>query len=137
MSKKKPPGISWDSFIERQILEAQAEGKFDRLPGFGQPLPLLDEPYDEMWWIRQKARSEDLPLLPPSLAIRLDVQQTLERIAAIRGEAAVRDEVVRLNERIRKAHYSASGPPSTTMPLDVEDVVLTWRERRAELNARD
>ena len=137
MSQKKPPGVSWDSFIERQILEAQAEGKFDKLPGLGRPLPLLDEAYDEMAWIRQKAREENLQLLPPSLAIRLDVQQTLERIETLGSEAAVRDEIKRLNERIRKAHYSASGPPSTTMPLEVEDVVLTWRERRAELNARD
>jgi hypothetical protein len=130
MTHKKPPSISWQSYTEQQILEAQAEGKFDNLLDMGRPLPLLDEPYDELWWIRQKARCEDLPLLPQSLAIRLDVQQTLERIAALASETAVRDEIERLNERIRKAHYSASGPPSTTMPLDVEDIVASWRERQ-------
>jgi hypothetical protein len=52
MSQQKPPDMTWESFAEQQIREAQASGEFDHLPGFGKPIPGLDEPYDEDWWIK-------------------------------------------------------------------------------------
>jgi hypothetical protein len=35
----------WDSWIDQQILEAQAKGTFDNLPGKGKPLDLTPNPY--------------------------------------------------------------------------------------------
>lgn len=131
-SRKKPPKQSWESFAEQQIREAQQTGAFDNLPGFGRPLPLIDEPYDPMWWVKRKTQRENLTLLPPSLQIRLDVDRTLKRLAELVDEDAVRRELEQLNERIRRANLSSVwGPASTTSPLDVEDVVDAWRRQRA------
>lgn len=38
--RRRKPGESWTSFVERQIQEAQAQGAFDNLPGHGKPLRL-------------------------------------------------------------------------------------------------
>jgi hypothetical protein len=47
---------------EDKIQTAIRTGVFDRLPGLGQPLELLDEPLDENWWVRAKAKEEQIDL---------------------------------------------------------------------------
>lgn len=129
---RKPPDQTWESFVEEQIREAQAAGEFDDLPGFGKPIPGLDEPYDEDWWLKDKLRRENLSALPPGLAIRLEVHRTLERVWTLSREPEVRDAVESLNRKIRAANSSLWGPPSTTMPLDIDHVVAQWRTRKAQ-----
>lgn len=132
MTERKPGGPSWESWVDRQIREAEERGEFDDLPGKGKPLPSLDRPHDELWWVRRKLRDENLSYLPPSLQIRKDRDEAREQIARARSERAVRQIVVDLNERIREANLLAlHGPPSTVMPLDEEETVRTWHERRA------
>jgi hypothetical protein len=120
------------SLAEARIQSAQAEGQFDNLPGFGKPIPGIDEPHDELWWVKDKLKREQLSNLPPALAIRLDVEKTLERILAGTApptEAEVREEIAALNERIRKASFAVTwGPAVDVQPLDVEDVVARWRD---------
>lgn len=48
------------TIAEDKLRAAIAKGEFDCLPGLGQPLPLLDEPYDPNWWIRRKLQREEL-----------------------------------------------------------------------------
>lgn len=128
---KKPEGMSWESFSEHLIAQAQAAGEFDNLPGFGKPLPDLDRPHDDAWWVKQTARREKLNLLPPGLAIRVDVQQTMSRVWAAPSEEAVRAQLVALNERIAQANFACvSGPPSDVALIDVESTVAEWRDRR-------
>jgi len=43
MTERKPPGVSWESWFEEQIRQAQEEGAFENLPGAGKPLPDLEE----------------------------------------------------------------------------------------------
>jgi hypothetical protein len=45
---------------DNKIRAAIEAGEFDNLPGFGQPAPIIDEPYDPFWWIRRKLRREHL-----------------------------------------------------------------------------
>jgi hypothetical protein len=45
---------------ENRILQAMEEGKFDNLPGFGKPLPDVDEPYDPDWWVKKWVQREKL-----------------------------------------------------------------------------
>jgi hypothetical protein len=45
---------------ENKILEAMEQGQFNNLPGEGKPLEILDEPYEEMWWIKRWIRRERL-----------------------------------------------------------------------------
>jgi hypothetical protein len=35
VSERKPPGVSWESWVDKQIREAQDKGEFDDLPGHG------------------------------------------------------------------------------------------------------
>ncbi|MFN0019719.1 MAG: DUF1992 domain-containing protein [Pirellulaceae bacterium] len=127
MSDKKQP-VNWTSVAEDQIRQAQAAGEFDHLPGFGQPIPGIDEPYDENWWVKEKLRREQISALPPALEIARDKERTLVAIAKLTSEAEVRRELAALNERIRRAHFSCGwGPSCTTLPVDVEEFVQDWK----------
>ncbi|MEX2027433.1 MAG: DUF1992 domain-containing protein [Pirellulaceae bacterium] len=56
----------WESYAEALIRAAQEAGEFDNLPGFGQPIPSIDEPHDENWWVREKLKREGIKLnVPP------------------------------------------------------------------------
>jgi DnaJ-like protein len=68
MTRRRPPGVGWESWIDRQVREAEKRGEFRDLPGAGKPLADLDAPRDENWWIRNKLRDEGLSYTPPSLA---------------------------------------------------------------------
>ena len=132
MTDRKPPGVSWESWIDKQIRDAMERGEFDDLPGKGKPLPDIDRPRDELWWVRQKLKREDVQYLPPALQVRKDLDDVRERIAASDDEVVVRRLVDEINDKIREVNRSiVSGPPSTLVPLDVERVVERWRNERA------
>ena len=128
---RKPPHEAFESFVERQIREAQAEGAFANLPGFGRPIPGIDEPPDENWWIRAKLRREQLNALPPILAARLEKERLLASLETIHSEHELRRRLEALNETIRRAHYShVPGPAEGVLPVDVERTVAQWRAER-------
>jgi hypothetical protein len=131
MTERKPPGISFESWVDRQIREAAERGAFDDLPGAGKPLPDLNEPYDENWWLRQKMSREEVSVLPPTLALRKDAEEALADAGRARSEGEVRRIVEEINERIREAiRRPIEGPPLNLAPLDVDRVVREWREQR-------
>lgn len=82
---RKPSGLGWESFVELRIREAQAAGAFDNLPGRGEPIPGIDAPLDENWWVKQKLRDEGVNVLPPVLEARLDRERALDGLAAFRS----------------------------------------------------
>jgi Domain of unknown function (DUF1992) len=43
MTKRKPPGTSWETWIDAQIRVATEAGAFDKLPGAGKPLRNLGQ----------------------------------------------------------------------------------------------
>lgn len=132
MTERKPPGVSFETWVDRQIREGMERGSFDDLPGTGRPLPGLDQPRDEMWWVRDKLRREQLSYLPPTLAVRKELEDALAAVGRATREADVRQVVEAINTRIRRVNATATaGPPSTVVPLDVEAVVERWRAARA------
>ncbi|MCQ4041327.1 DUF1992 domain-containing protein [Streptantibioticus rubrisoli] len=132
MTERKPPGVTFESWVDRQIREAAERGEFDNLPGAGKPLPDLDQPYDELWWVKRKMRREGVSCLPPVLALRKEAEDALAAASRARTEAQVRQIVAELNERIREALKSPPpGPPLRLTPFDVERVVRDWRTRRS------
>ncbi|MFC5813944.1 MULTISPECIES: J-domain-containing protein [Nonomuraea] len=134
MSERKPPGMPFENWVDRQIREAMERGEFDDLPGAGKPIPGLDRPYDEMWWIKQKVRAEGLSMpLPPTLQLRKDAEEALRLAEGARTEAELRRIVGEINDRIREAiRTGLSGPPLNLVPYDVERLVARWRERRSK-----
>ncbi|HEX6425654.1 MAG TPA: DUF1992 domain-containing protein [Acidimicrobiales bacterium] len=131
MTERKPPGVSWESWIDRQIREGMERGEFDGLPGHGKPLRDVDRPRDEMWWVKDKLRREEASYLPPTLALRKQVEDARAAIAASASEDEVRRIVADVNARIVEVNSRVTaGPPSTLAPLDPERTVERWRARR-------
>lgn len=128
MTRKKPPGMSQETWIDKLIREAEQRGEFDNLPGAGKPIPGLDKAYDELWWVKQLLAREKLSLTPATLALRKEVEETLRRIGRAESEETVRRLVEDINARIAEVNRKVtSGPPSNLAPLDPDAVVRRWR----------
>jgi hypothetical protein len=122
------------SVVETQIRSAEARGAFDNLPGAGKPIPGLMDPDDPMWWIKGFVQREGVPgeaMLPPSLALRREVEKLPETVRTMRSGGAVRDHVEDLNHRIRRWIQIPVGPQVPLRTVDVDEVVAAWRAARA------
>ena len=85
MNERPRNSENFESFAERQIREAQQSGQFDGLPGLGDPIPGIDEPLHDNWWIRDKLRRENIQALSPVLEARLETERLLEAVAHSAG----------------------------------------------------
>ena len=131
MTERKPSGVGFGTWVERQIREATARGDFDNLPGAGKPIAGLDGPHDELWWVKGKLRQEGFSWLPPTMVLRKQAEEALEAVTRAASEAEVRRIVADINTRIVESNRKAApGPPLNLAPFDVEQVVGTWRERQ-------
>jgi Domain of unknown function (DUF1992) len=131
MTERKPPGIGFQSWVERQIQGAMERGEFDNLPGAGKPIADLDKPHDELWWVKDKLRRENLSYLPATLALRKEAEDILAAALRARSEGEVRRILAAINRKILDGNRkAASGPPLNLMPFDVDRVVADWRERQ-------
>lgn len=131
MTERKPPGVSFETWVDKQIREAEERGDFADLPGAGKPLPSLDTPYDELWWVRGKMRREGLSFLPPTLALRKEAEDAVAAVAEARSERQVRRIMTEINAKIEEAvRRPPEGPPLNLGPFDIERVVAEWRERQ-------
>ncbi len=125
---RKPAGMSWKSFVERRIREALEAGEFDNLPGAGQPIPGIDDPPDEDWWVKQKLKGEGLSIVPPILEARRELERTLAELPRLKFEEDVRRRLAKVNQQIREAIASPHpGPAIVVLPVDVEQVIAEWR----------
>jgi hypothetical protein len=131
MTQRKPPGTSFESWIDAQIRVAMEEGAFDNLPGAGKPLPNIDQDFDLSMWVRQLVQREQLSMssmLPPSLVLLRRVETELAALDKIGDEATVRRRVAALNAEIAKINATVvEGPPTRLGKLDVDQVVARWR----------
>ncbi|MFB7977082.1 DnaJ family domain-containing protein [Streptomyces vinaceus] len=131
MTDRKPPGVSFESWVDRQIREAAERGEFERLPGYGKRLAAIDAPYDELWWIREKMHREGFAALPPALALRKEAEDALEAAHAAPSERQARAILTEINEKIGAAlRRPPPGPPLRLTAFDVDAVLRTRRERR-------
>jgi hypothetical protein len=131
MTQRKPPGTSWETWIDAQVRVAKEQGAFDNLPGAGKPLPNLDQPYDPLWWVKQLIQREQVSILPPSLELLRKVEKELAAIEKLDDEETVRRRVAALNAEIAKVNATVmEGPPTRLGRLDVEQIVARWRRSR-------
>ena len=133
MAKRKPSGMSFESWVDRQIRQARDDGAYENLPGAGKPIEGLDKPHDELWWLRQLIAREDLDVVPGGLGLRRDVERAMARLGRLRTERAVRRLIGELNVRIAKTNATTtSGPPTDLALFDVDEIVRRWSARRKE-----
>ncbi|MER7914878.1 MULTISPECIES: DUF1992 domain-containing protein [unclassified Streptomyces] len=132
MTERKPPGVPFESWVDKQIQDAQARGEFERLPGVGEPLPTeVESAYDELWWVKRKMAREGLAVLPPALALRKEAEDALTAAYAAPSERMARKIIEDVNVRIRDMMFKPPpGPPLGKKPYDVEEVVTEWRRLR-------
>lgn len=132
MTQRKKPGVRFESWIDRQVRSAAQRGEFDDLPGTGLPLPDLDRPHDEMWWVKRKLARENLAYLPPSLALRKEAHDVIAGVARARSQAEVRERIEAINDKILEAiRMGIRGPELQLVPFDVERYVREWRRAHA------
>jgi hypothetical protein len=126
--------VHWyESAIDRQLREATERGEFDNLPGAGKPLPGHGREYDEDWWVKDWLEREGATagVIPPSLALRRETEDLEARVDRLPTEREVRAYLAELNERLRRARVGLmDGPPVVLPPVDADQVVAGWRERR-------
>lgn len=131
MTERKPPGVSFESWVDKQIREASERGDFTSLAGFGKPLPDDTAPYDELWWVKGKMHREGLSVLPPALALRKEAEEAREAVGRATTESQVRRILTEVNEKIDAAlRRPPPGPPLGIKPFDAEAVVREWRASR-------
>ena len=133
MTERKPPGMSFTSWIDQQISEAEERGAFDNLPGAGKPLPNRGEDDDGQAWIREWLRREGVSpevMLPEPLKLRRESAQLAETVHELSSEQEVRDAVAELNQRIMEWRKIPLGPPIFVPLVDEEKMLSMWRERQ-------
>ncbi|HEV7282560.1 MAG TPA: DnaJ family domain-containing protein [Pirellulaceae bacterium] len=123
---------AWDPSIDLKISQAQRAGHFDDLPGLGQPIPDLDEGWDETRWLREKLKAEDLRVMPPAWAIRAWARQEAANLLAIDDEGVLRQRIEAFNaELLKRMRGALWGPPVDVAPIDAETLIAKRRESRA------
>lgn len=137
MTERKPAGVDFETWVDKQIRLAQERGEFDNLPGAGKPLPGLNEPDTETWWLKNYIRREGLSteaMLPTPLRLRKEIERLPADVRELRTEDEVREFVAKLNRRIAEWLRAPSGPeiPNIVVrPVDVDDVLARWRDDRS------
>ena len=86
-------------------------GRFDGLPGKGSRSWTSTDP-TTLWWIRQKVARENLAHLPPTLQIRKDRDDALERVAKATTEAQVRADRRRHQQAHRRRQLQGDAGPA-------------------------
>ena len=134
MTERKPPGVRYEDWVERQIREAQERGAFDDLPGAGKPIPGLDRPFTAERWAVERLRREgaDLSaLMSPLLLLRRERAELLASLAELPSEAAVRAVADDFNRRLLHQYRRPNeGPLVPVGVLDVDETVAAWRATR-------
>ncbi|MGY1617896.1 DUF1992 domain-containing protein [Geodermatophilus sp. SYSU D00691] len=134
MTECKPRGMSFETWIDHQITQAQARGAFERLEGAGRPLPRRDREQTSYDWALQWARRENGGtdgMLPPGLALRKERDGLPGVVAHLPSEVAVRALVEDFNDRVA-AHWRRPADRADAVPgmADLDALLEHWRATR-------
>ena len=130
--------MSFTSWIDQQIADAEKRGVFDNLPGAGKPLNLKpggDEDYGQAW-IRDYARREGVPaeeFLPTPLKLRKEIERLPETVEQMRSEEEVRSVAANLNRRIVEWRRVPVGPPIFVRLVNSDEMVARWQQAQAAM----
>jgi hypothetical protein len=134
MTERKPPGMSFETWIDSQITRAREDGAFDGLDLAGKPLPRRDREQTSYEWALEWAKRENadvIGMLPSGLALRKEREELPAVVARQPTEelarAVVQAHVDRVDEYYRRP---ADGPWIPVGMPDVEEMVAEWRRTR-------
>jgi hypothetical protein len=134
MTERKPAGMSFETWIDRLITDAQERGAFADLPGAGKPLTGLDRDETAYDWALRWARRENADvggMLPPGLALRRERDRMPEVVPSLTSETAVRALADDYNDRVRAFwRRPQEGPPVVPGLADADALVRLWRATR-------
>ena len=129
MTDRKPPDVTFRSWIDQQISDAAERGAFDNLSGAGKPLPDRGPDADQAWlmdWLRREGvRTEEM--LPTPLRLRKESHRLTESVQKLRTEAEVLAAVAELNQRIMDWRRLPIGPPIFVPLVDADAMLGRWR----------
>lgn len=131
MTERKPPDLSFTSWIDRQINEAAERGAFDNLPGAGKPLPKRTGADAAQAWLRDYLSREGVSadeLLPTPLKLRKETEHLAETVQDLGSEQEVRAVVADINRRIIEWRRIPTGPLVPVPLLDAESLVGRWHD---------
>jgi hypothetical protein len=120
---------------DRRIDEAMREGKFDNLPGAGQPLNLEPMPAEEnarmTWWMLRILHKNDFT--PDEVRLRKSIERLREELDRLRDVRKLPMLVLRINELVRQLNTLGTNAINLSVsPVDLE----TERTRIIELLAK-
>ena len=135
VTERKPPGMSFETWVESQISRSMARGEFENLPGAGKPLRVPSGEDSMVEWVVAKARQENIDLfgmLPPGLALRRERDDLPRRAAELSSEAAVRALVDDYDARVRAFWRRPQESRWSPLPglADAEALLDEWRRGR-------
>ena len=110
------------------------EGKFDNLPGAGQPLELDPMPAEEnarlTWWCLRILKNNDFT--PEEVRYRKAIDHLKAALAAATDEAGVERLVEQINELVRKLNTLGTNAINLGIaPVSSETELQRLRDRRA------
>ena len=129
------------SWVDLEIQQALRRGEFENLPGAGKPLKNLEKS-DPDWWVKGLIEREKLDMsaaLPTVLALRQERRGYPESLASMSDEVAVRERLADYNARViedRRKPVVGPHSPAIAGRVDVEEMVLQWRQLRADREQR-
>src|ERR1700735_3572651 len=135
VTDRKPRGMSFPTWIDQQIADAEQRGVFDDLPGKGKPLNLKPTggDYGDAW-VRDYARREGVQpdeFLPTPLRLRREIEQLTEVVGEFRSEQEIREVAGDINQRIVEWRRIPVGPPIHVRLVNADDLVARWRAAKA------
>jgi len=122
--------MTFASWVDQQVAEAEERGAFDNLPGAGKPISRRGG--TDAWlqdYLRREGVSAD-ELLPTPLRLRKEVERLTETVQDLRSEDEVREVVKGLNRRIAEWRRIPDGPPVYLRLVDEDAMVTRWRDAR-------
>src|ERR1700722_5254928 len=131
MTERKPRGMSFPSWIDQQIADAEQRGVFNDLPGKGKPLNLKPAggDYGDAW-VRDYAQREEVQqdeFLPTPLKLRREIEALSADVGQFRSEEEVREVAADINRRIVEWRRIPVGPPIHVRLVNADDLVARWR----------
>jgi Domain of unknown function (DUF1992) len=135
MTERKPPGMSFETWVDSQIARAQERGAFSGLSAAGKPLPRRDREQTSYDWALEWARRENGGvvdgMLPPGMALRKEREDLPGLVERQSSEVAVRALVEDFNARVAAFWRRPQLTPDVVPGMaDLDALLAHWHATR-------